>query len=160
MRLSFGRPLTLLTTAAVVAITAMAWMAVDPRSTVRAAQSAPAAQASSSPGVFRQYCVGCHNERMKANFGNLSLESVDPADVASHAETLEKVVRKLRKGQMPPLGRPRPDAAALEAFTVSLENALDAHARRQSNPGRVVSRRLNRAEYVNAVYDLIGLEPR
>src|SRR5262245_13155093 len=158
MRQPFGRPLTLLTTAAVVAITAMAWMTVDPHSTVRAAQSATSTQAASSPGVFRQYCVGCHNERMKANFGNLSLESVDPADVASHAETLEKVVRKLRKGQMPPLGRPRPDAAALEAFTVSLENALDAYARRQSNPGRVVSRRLNRAEYVNAVYDLIGLE--
>ncbi len=95
---------------------------------------------------------------MKENFGNLSLETIDPADVSSHAETLEKVVRKLRKGQMPPLGRPRPDAAALEAFVVSLENALDAHARRQQKPGRVVSRRLNRAEYINAVYDLIGLE--
>ena len=158
MRQPFGRPLTLLTTVAVVAITSIAWMAVDPRSTVRAAQSATTAQASSSPGVFRQYCVGCHNERMKANFGNLSLENIDPANVSSHAETLEKVVRRLRKGQMPPLGRPRPDAATLEAFTVSLENALDAHARRQSNPGRVVSRRLNRAEYVNAVYDLIDLE--
>src|SRR5204863_5164679 len=110
---------------------------------------------ASSPGVFQQYCVGCHNERMKANFGNLSLEGIDHADVAGHAETLEKVVRKLRKGQMPPPGRPRPNAAALEAFVVSLENALDAHARRQPNPGRVVSRRLNRAEYVNAIYDLI-----
>ena len=75
---------------------------------------------------------------MKGNFGNLSLEGIDPTDVAGHAETLEKVVRKLRKGQMPPLGRPRPDAAALEAFVVSLESALDAHARRQPNPGRVV----------------------
>jgi mono/diheme cytochrome c family protein len=158
MRQPFGRPLTLLTTAAVVAVTAMTWMAVDPQSTVRAAQSPAATAPTSSPGVFRQYCVGCHNERMKANFGNLSLEGIDPADVSNHAETLEKVVRKLRKGQMPPVGRPRPDAAALEAFVVSIENGLDAHARRQPNPGRVVSRRLNRAEYVNAVYDLIGLE--
>ncbi len=163
MRQRLGRPMTLLTTVAVMAMTAMTWMAVDPQSTVRAMpaaspQSSAATAPTSSPGVFRQYCVGCHNERMKANFGNLSLESVDPADVSSHAETLEKVVRKLRKGQMPPHGRPRPDAAALEAFVVSLENALDAHARRQPNPGRVVSRRLNRAEYVNAVYDLIGLE--
>ena len=157
MRQRFGRPLTLLTTVAVMAVTAMAWMAVDPQSTVRAAQTATSASTTSSP-VFRQYCVGCHNERMKANFGNLSLENIDPADVSSHAETLEKVVRKLRKGQMPPLGRPRPDAAALEAFVVSIENGLDAHARRQPSPGRVVSRRLNRAEYVNAVYDLIGLE--
>ena len=155
MRQPFRRSLTLLTTAAVIALTAMivrAMPAVSPQ------QSGSAAAPASSSSVFRQYCVGCHNERMKVNFGNLSLEGIDPTDVAGHAETLEKVVRKLRKGQMPPLGRPRPDAAALEAFVVSLESALDAHARRQPNPGRVVSRRLNRAEYVNAVYDLIGLE--
>jgi mono/diheme cytochrome c family protein len=141
-----------------MAVMSVAWMAVEPQSTVRAAQAATAPQGSSSPGIFRQYCVGCHNDRMKANFGNLSLESIDPADVSSHAETLEKVVRRLRKGQMPPLGRPRPDAATLEAFLVTLESGLDAHASRQPNPGRVVSRRLNRGEYVNAVYDLIGLE--
>ena len=63
-----------------------------------------------SAALFKQYCVGCHNDRMKGNFGNLSLESVDPADVSGHVETLEKVVRKLRKGLMPPDGRPRPDA--------------------------------------------------
>ena len=158
MRQPFGRPLTRLTTVAAMVVTAIAWMAVEPQLTVRAAQTPTAPQASSSPGIFRQYCVGCHNERMKANFGNLSLESIDPADVSSHAETLEKVVRRLRKGQMPPLGRPRPDAATLESFLVTLESGLDAHARRQPNPGRVVSRRLNRGEYVNAVYDLIGLE--
>jgi mono/diheme cytochrome c family protein len=141
-----------------MALSAIAWLAAGPQRTVRAAQSSAGAAAPASPGVLRQYCVGCHNERMKANFGNLSLEGVDPTDVSGHAETLEKVVRRLRKGQMPPPGRPRPDAAALEAFVVSVENALDAHARRQPNPGRVVSRRLNRAEYVNAVYDLIGLE--
>ena len=36
MRQPFGRPLTLLTTVAVMALTAMTWMAVDPQSTVRA----------------------------------------------------------------------------------------------------------------------------
>src|SRR6478752_6397249 len=111
-----------------------------------------------SAALFKQYCVGCHNERMKGNFGNLSLENIDPADVSNHVETLEKVARKLRKGLMPPEGRPRPDQATLDAFTASLESALDRAADRQPNPGRVVSRRLNRTEYVNAIYDLIGLE--
>src|SRR5574339_613903 len=124
MRQPFGRPLTRSTTVAAMAVTAITWMAVEPHSTVRAAQAATSPQASSPPGIFRQYCVGCHNDRMKANFGNLSLESIDPADVSSHAETLEKVVRRLRKGQMPPLGRPRPDAATLEAFLVTLESGL------------------------------------
>jgi hypothetical protein len=111
-----------------------------------------------SAALFKQYCISCHNDRMKGNFGNLSLESVDPADVSGHVETLEKVVRKLRKGLMPPDGRPRPDPATLDTFTASLENALDRAAAHQPNPGRVVSRRLNRTEYVNAISDLLGLE--
>src|SRR5439155_22282200 len=85
-------------------------------------------------------------------------EAVDPAAVSGHAETLEKVVRKLRKGQMPPPGRPRPDQATVDGFVSSLERTLDRAADQNPNPGRVISRRLNRAEYVNAVYDLIGLE--
>jgi len=122
------------------------------------AGQAPAATTGPSAALFKQYCVGCHNERMKGNFGNLSLENIDPADVSNHVETLEKVARKLRKGLMPPEGRPRPDQATLDAFTASLESALDRAADRQPNPGRVVSRRLNRTEYVNAIYDLLGLE--
>jgi mono/diheme cytochrome c family protein len=123
-------------------------------------QQAPNSATASAPSadVFRRYCVGCHNDRMKGNYGNLSLEGVDPAVVGDHAETLEKVVRKIRKGLMPPPGRPRPDAATFEAFVSSVENALDRAAEKEPNPGRVISRRLNRVEYVNAIYDLLGLE--
>jgi hypothetical protein len=126
----------------------------------RAPQQAVSNAAAPPPStaLFKQYCVSCHNDRMKGNFGNLSLEGVDPADVSGHVETLEKVVRKLRKGLMPPDGRPRPDPATLDTFTASLENALDRAAAHQPNPGRVVSRRLNRTEYVNAISDLLGLE--
>ncbi len=46
----------------------------------------------------------------------------------------------------------------MDAFIAGLEGALDRHAAAQPNPGRVASRRLNRAEYVNAIYDLLGLE--
>ncbi|MGE3507570.1 MAG: DUF1592 domain-containing protein [Vicinamibacterales bacterium] len=126
-----------------------------------AAPSAPPnASAPASPGqaLLRQYCVGCHNDRMKGNFGNLSLQDLDPANLAGHEDTFEKVVRRLRKGTMPPDGRPRPDAPTLDAFVSSLETALDRAAERKPNPGRVISRRLNRTEYVNAVYDLLALE--
>jgi len=78
--------------------------------------------------------------------------------VSGHEETFEKVVRRLRKGSMPPEGRPRPDAVTVEAFASSLEAALDKAAASRPNPGRVISRRLNRTEYVNAVYDLLALE--
>jgi hypothetical protein len=123
---------------------------------VQAQQSASADAGAGSPALLRQYCVSCHSDRLKT--GNLSLEGVDVGNVAAHGELLEKVVRKLRKGQMPPEGRPRPDEATLDAFVTSLETSLDLSAARQSNPGRIVSRRLNRLEYVNAVYDLLGVE--
>ena len=106
--------------------------------------------------LFDRYCVTCHNQRLQT--GGLALDGVDPARAAAHAPILEKVVHKLRTGQMPPEGRPRPDRTAVEAFVVSLERALDRAAAADPDPGRVASRRLNRVEYVNAVEDLLGLE--
>jgi hypothetical protein len=109
-----------------------------------------------SRGLIDQYCVGCHNDRVKS--GNLVLTGLNIADVKQNAPILEKVARKLRGGSMPPEGRPRPDAATLKAFVSSLEGSLDRLAAASPDPGRVASRRLNRAEYVNAIRDLLGLE--
>ena len=106
--------------------------------------------------IFDRYCITCHNERLQT--GGLMLDRLDIGDVAGNADVLEKVVRKLRAGQMPPEGRPRPAPAAIDAFATSLETALDRMAAADPNPGRVVSRRLNRVEYVNAIEDLLGLE--
>ena len=83
---------------------------------------------------------------------------MDLEHVGEHAEIWEKVARKLRTGEMPPPGMPRPDSAAYTDATVQLENALDAAAAAKPNPGRVAVHRLNRAEYTNAIRDLLGLE--
>lgn len=106
--------------------------------------------------IVDRYCVTCHNERLQT--AGLMLDQVDVGDIAGNAAILEKVVRKLRAGQMPPEGRPRPDAATIDAVATSLESALDRAALDDPNPGRVVTRRLNRVEYVNAIEDLLGLE--
>ncbi|MCY4029794.1 MAG: DUF1592 domain-containing protein [Acidobacteria bacterium] len=121
----------------------------------QAAEAPPAAEAPSR-AIFDRYCVTCHNERLLT--GGLSLVDVDLGDIHGNAEVLEKVVHKLRSGQMPPEGRPRPDAEAIDAFAGALETELDRAAAEDPNPGRVASRRLNRVEYVNAVYDLLALE--
>ena len=115
----------------------------------------------SSPGtpsreLLDQYCVTCHNERTLT--AGLALDTVDVTEIHGNAEVLEKVVRKLRSGQMPPEGRPRPDAAMLETFVASLELTLDRAAAAAPDPGRVATRRLNRLEYVNAIEDLLALE--
>jgi mono/diheme cytochrome c family protein len=120
----------------------------------------PAVEAQAPPApsreLFDRYCVTCHNERLKT--AGLLLDRVDLGQIGAHAEALEKVVRKLKAGQMPPEGRPRPDAATLDAFVNTLETALDRAASARPDPGRVASRRLNRVEYVNAIQDLLGLE--
>ena len=68
-----------------------------------ASKTAPAsASAAAIKPVIDKYCVGCHNERRKASYANLALDTLDLGNVAAHAATWEKVVSKLRAGTMPP----------------------------------------------------------
>jgi mono/diheme cytochrome c family protein len=103
-----------------------------------------------------QYCVTCHNQR--ARTGGLALDLPGLADVPAHAETWEKVVRRVDAGMMPPAGMPRPDEAARRALVAALEATLDRAARSEPNPGRPLVHRLNRAEYANAIRDLLALD--
>ncbi len=115
------------------------------------------AQPSSLRPLLNRYCVGCHSDRLRT--AGLSLEALDAGHVAEGAEVWEEVVRKLRSGAMPPPGRPRPDRAVVEDVLAWLETALDGAAARDPNPGRTDSvHRLNRAEYRNAVRDLLALD--
>ena len=110
--------------------------------------------------LLKQYCVTCHNERLSSR-GTvpLELETATLTDVPANAELWEKVIRKLRTGSMPPLGRPRPDAAVSDEFATWLENEIDRVAAVQPNPGRTEPlHRLNRTEYQNAVRDLLALQ--
>jgi hypothetical protein len=112
---------------------------------------------SASREFLSQYCVACHNDRVKT--GGLSLEGRDPADVRADSAIWERVLLKLRAGEMPPSGRqPRPNGSAVSRFTQSLRESLDRHAAVAPNPGRPVVHRLNRAEYHNAVKDLIAVD--
>jgi Protein of unknown function (DUF1592)/Protein of unknown function (DUF1588)/Protein of unknown function (DUF1587)/Protein of unknown function (DUF1585)/Protein of unknown function (DUF1595) len=114
------------------------------------------AQKPNSDRQFVQkYCQGCHNDRLKS--GALSLEQIDPAQAGSSPEQWEKVIRKLRAGMMPPAGVPRPERAAIDQFVGHLSNSLDQFAARHPNPGTVGLHRLNRAEYANAVRDLLAV---
>jgi mono/diheme cytochrome c family protein len=107
--------------------------------------------------TINQYCVACHNERVKT--AGLALDAAGIDRVGEHAETWEKVVRKLRGRMMPPPGRPRPDEAAYDAVVTYLENSLDRAASAAPNPGRTDTfRRLNRTEYQNAIRDLLALD--
>src|SRR5262245_34062036 len=117
---------------------------------------AAAAQTVSPRAVLDKYCVSCHNQSFKT--AGLMLDKADVEHAGVNPEIWEKVLRKLRAGEMPPPGRPRPDAATYTAITSFLEKALDEAASTNPNPGRVAVHRLNRTEYRNAVRDLLGLQ--
>ena len=114
-----------------------------------------AAVDSQTKDALDQYCVTCHNARLKT--GGLVLETASLDRVAADPATWEKVVRKLRLGVMPPLGAKRPDAGTYDRLIASLESELDAAGAAHPYPGRPVLHRLNRAEYANAIRDLLGL---
>jgi cytochrome c551/c552 len=106
--------------------------------------------------VFDKYCVTCHNDRAKT--GGLSLQSVDLSQPAANTEVLEKVIRKVHGGMMPPAGMPRPDQATADSMVVSFRTELDKSAAAKPWPGRPLLQRLNRTEYANAIRDLLGLD--
>jgi mono/diheme cytochrome c family protein len=112
-------------------------------------------QGATNPGVIGQYCVGCHSQRLKT--GGLVLEGLDASKASDNADVWEKVVRKLRTNAMPPPGLPQPDPAARQNLIAHLTDQLDHAAEAHPNPGRPVLHRLNRAEYANAIRDLLAL---
>jgi mono/diheme cytochrome c family protein len=136
-------------------------MAASRYVTVRALQIAAPAASRATPAVpatdvLDTYCVPCHNARLKT--AGLQIDRLDVTHVADNAQQWEKVVTKLRTGEMPPPGRPRPDAATCNAVAAAIETDLDAAAAATPHPGRVPVHRLNRTEYTNAIRDLLGLE--
>jgi mono/diheme cytochrome c family protein len=113
-------------------------------------------QAAAQGALVKQYCVSCHNNKLKT--ASLSLEGLDLSRVSGDADTWEKVLRKISANQMPPMGLPHPSDDAKKAFTAYLETELDRAAAAHPNPGRPTIHRLNRAEYSNAIRDLLALD--
>ncbi len=107
-----------------------------------------------------RYCVTCHNQRSKTGQDTgLMLDRIDVAAAGESPQVWEKVVGRIRSGTMPPAGMPRPDKAAYDSIASWLEAALDRAAMANPNPGRKAAvHRLNRAEYTNAIRDLLGID--
>ena len=113
-------------------------------------------EATRSRALVDQYCVTCHNARLKTGGLVLDKDQLDFSRLAEHPELAEKVIRKVRAGLMPPTNSRRPDAAAMDTFLRFMEGELDSTAAQHlPAPGL---HRLNRTEYGNAIRDLLALE--
>ena len=114
-------------------------------------------QAAAQRALINQYCVTCHNDKLKT--GGMVLDNVNVENVGQNVEVWEKVLHKVTSRYMPPPGVPRPDEKAYQSLVTYLETSLDQVSAAKPNPGRTASlRRLNRTEYKNAIRDLLGLD--
>ena len=149
------------TCAAALVLASIAWYveASAPAPQVGEPASAPSVVAAHQ-ATLKRYCFSCHTERQRAAGSvPVALDALDAAHVDLNSEAWERVVRKLRTGEMPPAGLPRPDAATNDTLAIWLEHELDRGAVAHPNPGRQpLVHRLNRAEYHNAIRDLLGLD--
>ena len=136
---------------------AAAWLAV-PEAVSPRVQSAAAGPSSPADAraIVNRYCVTCHNSRLKT--AGLALDTLDLERVPADAEIWEKAVRKLRVGAMPPVGAPHPDQGTVDGLASWLESTIDRAATDSPNPGSPALHRLNRAEYANAIRDLLALD--
>jgi len=138
----------------------MAWV-IGPQAAPAQAPVSPApvpvasADATLRP-LMDRYCVTCHNARL--NTAGLALDGVDLSNVGAHAEVLEKVVKKLRARMMPPQGALQPDEPTRARLLDGLVAELDRAAAANPDPGATLLHRFNRAEYGNAIRDLLAVD--
>jgi len=105
--------------------------------------------------TLEKYCTTCHNFEDYA--GGVDFTLVGPQDVGTEAEIFEMVLRKIRNSVMPPPSQEQPSEKERWELIADLEKALDSHAAMEPDPGRIGLHRLNRTEYVNAIYDITGV---
>jgi hypothetical protein len=116
----------------------------------------PQAQLDDQWAMLGKYCTDCHNDAELT--GELSFERRRSDSIHADPAIWEKVVHKLSIGAMPPRDQPQPDPDTRARFVAALTGTLDAAAAAQPYAGATTVHRLNRAEYANAIRDLIGVE--
>ncbi|HEX7859201.1 MAG TPA: DUF1592 domain-containing protein [Verrucomicrobiae bacterium] len=108
--------------------------------------------------VLERYCFSCHDAETKK--GELNLERFTSVkEVWGDTEVWQKVVEQVSLGEMPPMDKRQPSAEERKRFLESIQRILGEVAEaRAGDPGPVVLRRLNNAEYTYTVQDLAGVE--
>lgn len=108
--------------------------------------------------LFKRYCLGCHSASRHA--GDLNLERFQStADVLKVPKDWEKVIEQVSLAEMPPKAMPQPSPAERERLLAWARGALrQAGEARAGDPGPVVLRRLNNAEFTYTVRDLTGVQ--
>ncbi len=110
--------------------------------------------------ILAKNCAVCHNERLAS--GSLNLAPFGAASsVIERRDEWERIIQKLRTGEMPPKGAPKPPPEKVKGLIGFVEGQWEiADSKLKPDPGRVSARRLNRNEYSNTIRDLLAVEFR
>src|SRR5207248_10121957 len=108
--------------------------------------------------VLGATCSPCHNDTLSS--GGLNIVSfTKTGSVLENREGWERILDKLRAGEMPRKGVPRP--AQLDAVIRYIQGEFEKADRNiKPDPGHVVARRLTRFEYTNTIRDLLAVDFR
>jgi hypothetical protein len=107
---------------------------------------------------LKSYCIKCHGPEKQKGDRRFDRLSAFESGVEA-AELLQEILDQLNLAEMPPEDATQPSEAELKRVVALLTSSL-AKAREvaRENVGKVVMRRLNRAEYRNTIRDLFQLE--
>ena len=121
------------------------------------AATAHAGDFKAAAPLIARFCADCHGADNPEAHLNLEQQRARP-DFATQFRTWERVIERLKDGQMPPPESPQPSAQEradlIGAVAQGLNSYISEHA---GDPGRVVMRRLTSAEYAYSIEDLTGL---
>ena len=103
---------------------------------------------------LKNYCIQCHGAEQQKGDRRFDQLTGDFTKLAE-AEAFQEILDQLNLGEMPPKSKKQPAPAELKRVVTHLTGALArARATEEENSGKVVLRRLNRAEYRNTIRDL------
>lgn len=104
-----------------------------------------------------QYCYDCHGDGTRE--GDFRMDTFE--DLSVHLDDREHwmpVWRNLRSQIMPPSDEAQPSSEEKRKLLSWIETEVFKLDPKKPDPGRVTIRRLNRSEYRNAIFDLLGVE--
>jgi len=135
-------------------------IAVSIAGSLCAADAPPADFDSAVKPVLSKTCALCHNDKLSS--GGLNVKAfLTPDSVTAYREGWEAILEKLRAGEMPPKGIPRPPEVQMQALIHYVEGEFEKADRNiKPDPGHVTARRLNRSEYSNTIRDLLAVDFR
>ncbi len=132
-------------------------------------QPTPKAKAADKPAAttevektlvpfVEKHCIACHGPDKKK--GDLVLNTFrDEQSIIKGRKVWTNVLKMVQAGEMPPVKRPKPTSAEIDALVKTVNTVWDNYDRTAPrDPGHITIRRLNRAEYNNTIRDLVGID--